>query len=168
MRAAQRTLISGMTWIAAVGCLTVSAWAGAAAQSAADRKAAEAAIIKADEDFCQATIDRDVKRFRSLIADDATFGGGTPGQLRGQDAIVKAWAPFFEAGGPTLTWKPTKAEVLVGADVGYSVGTSVRTAKGADGKVTTSRGNYLTVWRKQSDGSWKAVFDTGSQELERK
>ena len=24
------------------------------------------------------------------------------------------------------------------------------------------RGEYLTVWRKQRDGSWKVIFDTGS------
>ena len=27
------------------------------------------------------------------------------------------------------------------------------------GKVTTLTGNYLTVWKKQSDGSWKAIED---------
>jgi hypothetical protein len=25
-----------------------------------------------------------------------------------------------------------------------------------------TRGNYLTVWKKQADGAWQAVFDTGS------
>jgi ketosteroid isomerase-like protein len=151
------------TWITAVMGLTAMAWASVAAQSAADRKGAEAAIIKADEAFCQAAIDHNVDRFRSLVADDATFGGGTPEQTRGLEAIVKAWAPFLKAGGPTLTWKPSHAEVLVGADVGYTVGTWERRVKAADGKTSTEHGEYMTVWQKQADGSWKAVFDTGSE-----
>jgi ketosteroid isomerase-like protein len=155
---------SRRTWIAAVMCLSVMAWTGVAAQRVADRKSAEAAIIKADEAFCQATIDHNVDRFRSLVAEEATFNGGTPGQTRGLEAIVNAWAPFLQAGGPTLTWKPTHAEVLVGADVGYTVGTWERRAKAADGHTSVARGEYMTVWLKQADGSWKAVFDTGSAE----
>ena len=154
---------SRRTWIAAVICLGVMAWAGVAAQRVADRKAAEAAIIKADEAFCQATIDHNVDRFRSLVAEDATFNGGTPGQTRGLEAIVKAWTPLLQAGGPTLTWKPTHADVLVGADVGYTVGTWDRRAKAEDGKTSVAHGEYMTVWLKQADGSWKAVFDTGSE-----
>jgi ketosteroid isomerase-like protein len=132
------------------------------AQAANDRKAAEAAIIKADEAFCQATIDRDINRFLALVAEDATFGGGTPNQQRGRDAIARGWAPYFMPDGPTLTWKPAKAEVLAGGDVGYSTGFSEQRSKGPDGTIRVSRGNYLTVWRRQADGSWKAVFDTGS------
>jgi ketosteroid isomerase-like protein len=131
-------------------------------QTPIDLKSAEAAIIKADEAFCQATIDRDINRFLALVVEDATFGGGTPNQVRGRDAIGRAWAPYFKPDGPTLTWKPTKADVLAGGDVGYSIGFSEQRAKGPDGAVRVSHGSYLTVWRKQPDGSWKAVFDTGS------
>jgi ketosteroid isomerase-like protein len=143
--------------------LVGAAWAHTLrAQTAIDLKSAEAAIIKADEAFCQATIDRDINHFLALVVEDATFGGGTPSQVRGRDAISRAWAPYFKPDGPTLTWKPTKAEVLPGGDVGYSTGFSEQRTKGADGAVRASRGSYLTVWRRQPDGSWKAVFDTGS------
>jgi ketosteroid isomerase-like protein len=30
------------------------------------------------------------------------------------------------------------------------------------GGQTTRRGQYLTVWRKQADGAWKVVYDSGS------
>jgi ketosteroid isomerase-like protein len=160
----QLAMRSPGTWFTAVVCVSAIAWAGVAAQGAADRKAAEAAIIKADEAFCQATIDHDVDRFRSLVADEATFGGGTPGQTRGLEAIVNAWTPFLRAGGQSLTWKPTHAEVLVAADVGYTVGRWERRATAADGTTSIAHGQYMTVWQKQADGSWKAVFDTGSEE----
>ncbi len=154
-----------MRWVRLCGLAAVCLAAGTAlgrAQATADKKAAEAAMWSADEAFNKSVADRDVSRLRALVAEDATFGGGTPNQLRGRDAIVKAWTPFLQADGPTLTWKPAKAEALAGADVGYTIGFSERRAKGADGRVTVSRGNYLTVWKKQRDGSWQAVFDTGS------
>jgi ketosteroid isomerase-like protein len=28
---------------------------------------------------------------------------------------------------------------------------------------STSKGTYVTIWRKQKDGKWKFVLDTGNQ-----
>ncbi len=148
----------------AVVAVIVSGPVCATAQTAVERQAAEAAMKRADEAFCQAAIDHDESRFRALVADDATFGGGSPDQTRGIDAIVKSWAPFLRAGGPSLTWKPTHAEVLAGAEIGYTVGTWERRNKTADGREVVGHGQYLTVWAKQKDGSWKAVFDTGGED----
>jgi ketosteroid isomerase-like protein len=134
------------------------------AQVRVDLKAAEAAIIKADEAFNQSVADHDLPRFLSLVAEDATFGGGTPSEIHGRDAVGKGWAPMFQRGGPTLTWKPTKGEVLAGGDLGYTVGTWERRARGQDGSMSVTHGNYLTVWRKDPDGAWRAVYDTGSAE----
>jgi ketosteroid isomerase-like protein len=137
----------------------------AMAQTVAERQAAEAAMKRADEAFCQAAVEHDESRFRALVADEATFGGGSPQQTRGVDAIVRSWAPFLEAGGPSLTWKPARAEVLDGAEIGYTVGTWERRSKTPDGREVVAHGQYMTVWAKQSDGSWKAVFDTGGEDL---
>ena len=147
--------------MAAALCLCGGSTGDASAQARVDRKAAESAIVKADQALCQATIDRNLDRFLSFVDDDATFSGGAA-PLRGKDAVGQGWAPYFKQGGPTLTWKPIKAEVLVGGDVGYTVGTWERRATGPDGNPSIARGNYLTVWEKQADGTWNAVFDTGS------
>ena len=69
---------------------------------------------------------------------------------------MKDWDDFFNADGPTLTWAPTKGEVLGAGDVGYTTGRSVFRRKGEDGKIVERRGQYLTVWRKQPDGSGKS------------
>jgi uncharacterized protein (TIGR02246 family) len=161
-----------------VGALVVSAAGGCAqapgggtsnastSTSTADNtnntnKAAVDAILKADRDFNQAVANGDLKHFLSFIAEGATFNGGTPSEIRGRDAIAKDWAPFFEKDGPRLTWVPTHGEVLGAGDLGYTVGTSeYRTV--AAGQTTIRRGQYLTVWRKQTDGVWLIVYDTGS------
>jgi ketosteroid isomerase-like protein len=133
---------------------------GASAQTTVNaRAAAEAAMMKADRDFDQAVADKNVERFLSFVAEDAAFESADG---RGREAVRKAWAPLFEPNGPTLRWKPTRAEALVAGDVGYTIGTWERHARDARGNAVVSRGQYLTVWRKQKDGAWHAEFDTGS------
>jgi uncharacterized protein (TIGR02246 family) len=126
------------------------------------KRAAVDAILKADRDFNQAVADGDLKKFLSFIAEGATFNGGTPSEIRGRDAIAKDWAPFFAKDGPRLTWIPTHGEILGAGDLGYTVGTSEYRTVAAGGQATIRRGQYLTVWRKQADGGWLIVYDTGS------
>jgi uncharacterized protein (TIGR02246 family) len=125
-------------------------------------RAAEAAIMQADRDFNRAVADGSRERFAALIAPTAVFNGGTPDEARGRDAIVKSWSPFFEAAGPRLTWQPTSAHVLVGADVGVTIGSWLRKTTGADGRVVERRGQYVTTWLKQPDGRWLVSADIGS------
>ena len=131
----------------------------AVAQTNNPRQMAEAAMMKADRDFNQACADRDMDRFLSLVSETAAFDSADG---RGRDAIRKAWAPLFAENGPKLSWAPTKAESLVAGDVGYTVGTWQRRTKDARGNEAVRTGQYLTVWRKEKDGVWRATFDTGS------
>jgi ketosteroid isomerase-like protein len=125
-----------------------------------DLQAAAAAIMTADRNFNQAVAEKDRAKFLSFIAENATFVGQD--DMHGHDAILKGWDAFFQPEGPTLTWEPTQAEVLVAGDVGYSVGSWIRRSKGPDGRVVEARGQYVTTWKKQPDGSWRVVYDIGS------
>jgi ketosteroid isomerase-like protein len=135
----------------------------AAAGAAAQGGGAEEAMMIVDRAFNQAVADRDLNRFLSFVADNASF---ETAETRGREAVGKAWAPYFEQNGPTLTWAPIRAEVLVGGDVGFTIGTWERRVS-RDGRTTITHGQYLTVWRKQADGAWRAIFDTGSQAIAR-
>jgi ketosteroid isomerase-like protein len=129
------------------------------AQTKNPRDVAEAAMMQADRDFNQAAADRNLDRFLALVSENAAFDSA---EGRGRDAVKKAWAPFFAPDGPTISWAPTKAESLVAGDVGYTVGTWERHTKDARGAAVVRRGQYLTAWRKEKDGVWRATFDTGS------
>jgi len=136
--------------LAVLAVFTVIAQTASAQTTSSARAAAEAAMMKADRDFDQATADKNIERFLSFVAENAAFDSA---EGRGRGAVRKAWAPLFQANGPTLRWKPTRAESLVAGDVGYTVGTWERHAKDARGNDVVRRGQYLTVWRKQKDGS---------------
>lgn len=141
-----------------------------ASQSARDAKAgnnvkaAEAAIMQGDRDFNRAVAEGSRERFAALIAPNATFNAGSPAEARGREAIVKSWEPFFAAGGPRLSWEPTEVHVLVGGDVGITIGSWTRRVTEANGQVVERRGQYLTTWVKQDDGRWLVVADLGSTE----
>ena len=46
-------------------------------------------------------------------------------------------------------------------DLGYTYGNFVFKSKNKDGP-TVHYGKYMSVWRKQKDGSWKVVVDMGN------
>jgi ketosteroid isomerase-like protein len=150
------------SWKTLIVCTAWLAMPQAMHGQSPDLKAAAAEIVKADADFARSVADKDRRKFLSFVAEATTFNGGSASELRGRDAVMKEWEDFFAPDGPTLTWQPTKGDVIASGDVGYTTGRSVLKVKGKDGTVSQRLGVYLTVWRKQPDGSWKVVFDTGS------
>jgi ketosteroid isomerase-like protein len=75
----------------------------------------------------------------------------------GKEALAKAIASDFAQG--NTTWHPNKVGVARSGELGYTSGTTDLTFKDPSGKTVTSKGNYLTVWKK-ADGSWKVLFDS--------
>lgn len=62
-----------------------------------------------------------------------------------------------------LVWAPDTAVIAASGDMGYTIGRSEVRQTNADGSVTVrSTGRYLTIWRRQPDGSWKVELDTGN------
>jgi len=80
-------------------------------------------------------------------------------------ARAKAGAAYKPGPNPNvqLTWSPSKVQVSDDGTLGYTWGRYDFTSKGKDGKVDTSSGIYLTIWRRQADGSWKFVYDGSPQ-----
>lgn len=60
--------------------------------------------------------------------------------------------------GMVLTWYPVRAEVASSGELGYTFGNWELFMRSQD---TTLYGNYLSIWKKDSDGRWKYILDTG-------
>lgn len=122
----------------------------------------EAAILwQTDIAFDQAVAEHGAAAWASFFAPNGSMISDTNAPILGREAIRKTMEPIFGEQHVSLRWQPTKAEVLIPGNIGYTVGTFVRTWKSADGKKLKSIGTYTTIWKKQPDGSWKAVLDTG-------
>ena len=59
-------------------------------------------------------------------------------------------------GETTLDWRPAYAGISRSGDFGFTTGPFL--IRGLEGVV----GHYFTVWRLQSDGTWKWIFDAGT------
>lgn len=62
--------------------------------------------------------------------------------------------------GFSLTWKPDSAVVSAAADLGYTYGVYTMHRFAAD---TVLYGTYVSIWKKQPDGQWKFVLDSGNE-----
>lgn len=99
--------------------------------------------------------------FVTFAAPDATMLPMNLMPVQGRDAIRE-----LMSGGPAavLTWEPKAAGIAASGDLGYTWG--FYEARKADGTGPVKKGKYITVWRKQADGSWKFVVDGGNSNPE--
>jgi len=58
-----------------------------------------------------------------------------------------------------LTWEPVKVEVSQSCDLGYTFG-NWELDDFQHGLIRY--GNYITIWRKQKDGTWRWILDGGN------
>jgi len=59
-----------------------------------------------------------------------------------------------------LSWEVTFGDISAGGDLGYDTGPWKYYANRAD-SVPVAWGHFHSIWRKQSDGSWKNMLDIG-------
>jgi ketosteroid isomerase-like protein len=93
-------------------------------------------------------------------ADDYGVVFGSPALVVGPKAIQK----FFEAQGTasSLSWRPVYTSVAASLDLGFTVGDYTATSRGASGAAIQRFGKYLTVWKRERDGTWKFLVDGGN------
>ena len=112
--------------------------------------------------FAKDVAQRGGAAFADWFADDGVILGNGAAPVVGKVAIAKsaAWSPKdYE-----LTWTPTDAAMSPAGDMGYTWGHFDGHSKDANGQPVTTSGRYMTIWRKEPDGSWKVVLDAGANE----
>jgi len=124
------------------------------------RAADEAAIRAASAAWSQSATAKDLDKAVSFYADDAVILPDKAPAVRGQENFRKNWAPLLALPGPGLSWKTGSLEVARSGDIAYETGAYDFITTDKKGKSTDTKGNYVVVWKKQSDGSWKVVVDT--------
>ena len=58
-----------------------------------------------------------------------------------------------------LTWNPKNGRIALSGELGYTYGIYTLKPSKED---TTLYGTYVSIWKKQLDGKWKFVLDTGN------
>jgi len=91
--------------------------------------------------------------FLAFAAEEAmSFGGGTQFS-EGREAIGAGFDGF--PAGAVLSWWPLGAEIAQSGDLGCTIGEATIESLHHYSK-------YLTVWKRQQDGTWRFVADGGN------
>ncbi len=97
--------------------------------------------------------------------DDGTVMVPNSPTMTGKDAIAKTMKDVVADPSWSLALQPVTVEVSKGGDLGYARGTYVLTASDpVSKKIATEKGRFVTIFRKQPDGSWKAAEDMNNAE----
>ena len=115
-------------------------------------------LLEEDREFGQSVYKDRLAGFMKYLADDAVFVFGDITTV-GKGEIEKRLAKKFDDKDFSLGWEPLEAKVLPSIDFGYSTGKYTFYGFYARCRCGTSEGgNYVAVWKKESDGSWKITF----------
>lgn len=116
-------------------------------------------IIDTEQAFASmAKTDGVPKAFITFAADDAVLLRNNE-LIKGKEAIKVSYNKRFSSENATLTWAPDFVDVSSSGDLGYTYGKYVYTTIDSLGNSTASEGIFHTVWKRQSDGTWKFVWD---------
>jgi len=127
----------------------------AAAKATADR----AAIDKGHESFVAAMRASDCDAMLRVVADDAVFTPPNAPNAVGKEAI-RSWCQGAFAQAKSSAVTISERQVTVAGDWAIEHGKfdwTLRPVAGGDS--LRDRGNFLAIWRRQPDGSWKASRD---------
>ncbi len=120
-------------------------------------------VMAADRAFAAASAAAGLEGWMSYIAPDAVrlvMGGAV---TRGLDSIRAHDAGLFARPDARLRWEPTDGGVFADGRYAFTTGTARFVERAADGAETvTWRGVYVTTWRREPDGRWLVVLDTGA------
>ena len=114
---------------------------------------AQAQVRDTERAFAKTMADRDHAAFTSFLADETIFFGAK-GPIRGKQAVAEAWKSFFSGPQAPFSWDPDTVEVLDSGALALSSGP----VKDPQGKVI---GTFNSIWRRETNGSWRVVFDKG-------
>jgi ketosteroid isomerase-like protein len=115
-------------------------------------------LVETEQAFSQAAADKSTREaFLLFIADDGILF--RPKAVNGKQWLIEHPTPASKKR-PLLAWQPVFADVALAGDLGYTTGPWEYREDIKDEK-PVAYGDFVTVWKRQTDGSWKFAVDLG-------
>lgn len=132
-----------------------------AAPSKSDKERWKAELVQVEDAFSAMAQEKGIlPAFEHFAAPDVAFIDTDPRQFRGLEAVRKRMGNTPP--GAKLTWSAMFTDVSDDGTLGYNYGRYESRGPGPDGKEIVRGGFFLSIWKRQPDGSWKYVMDTGA------
>lgn len=115
-------------------------------------------IVKADTEFSNYAVKYGyTSAFIKYAHDSVVLLRDKAAPIVGKQALIRHFKALNDSG-IFFHWKPVKAEIANSGELGYTYGTFEIVAE-----QDTSKGTYVSVWKKDKNGHWKYVLDSGNQ-----
>ena len=115
-------------------------------------------MVKTEQAFSKMAEEKTAREaFMSYIADDGLLF--RPGAVNGKQWMIEHPVPPSDKN-PLLAWQPSFAGMSASGDMGFTTGPWESKADRKDPK-PSAYGHFVTVWKKQPDGTWKWTVDIG-------
>lgn len=122
-------------------------------------------LMQTDRDFSQMSVKEGmIKAFLYYIDNEGVILRDNSFPEKGKETLAKRFSGKSDTAF-ILSWEPLYEKISDSGDLGYTYGIHTNTDK-ATGNIT--KGTYITIWKKQADGGWKFVLDTGTEGLPEK
>ena len=132
----------------------------ASAATVPDKAKLKAELAAMEDSFCTMAKEKGIRAsFEYFAAPDVAFLDTDPRKWRGLEAVRHRIGP--DKPGVSLTWSAYFTDVSDDGTLGYNYGRSEYRRPGPDGKEIVSTGWFLTIWKRQPDGTWRYVMDQG-------
>ena len=119
-------------------------------------------LLQTDKSFSDMSIEKGMKAaFIEYIDSNGVLLKPNKLPIVGASAIDYLIAR--EDTGYTLNWQPHQAFVSQSADLGFTYGVYALHPKNID---TVLYGTYVSVWKKQDNGTWKFVVNSGNDGID--
>jgi ketosteroid isomerase-like protein len=126
-----------------------------------DKAKLKAELVKVEDAFSAMAAEKGIlAAFQYFAAPDAAFIDTDPRKFRGADAVQERMGP--DQPGVKLSWSASFTDVSDDGTLGYNYGRYESRRPGPDGKEIVRGGWFLSIWKRQPDGQWRYVMDTGA------
>ena len=144
--------------------LAVAACAPAAkAPEPVDAAALKTAIQAREKEWSAAFLARNASGIANLyVSDGVQLGSVASEHHKGTDGITKELQAQFDTLTAVATREDIAEEVIPAGDHAVEIGHYAYTGTSKAKKPMSESGRYLVLWRKDTDGVWRAVRDIGS------
>ena len=133
----------------------------ASGAAAGQEKDARQLLMETDQAWSQAASEgKDVEKVVAYWTDDAVIVPSGAPIISGKAAIRNYVKESFATPGFKISWKTMDAAVSTDGTMGYTTAESSFTFPGPDGKLQSQTGRGVAIWRRDSNGQWRCVYDT--------
>ncbi len=119
-------------------------------------------LMMTDRAFSDLSLEQGMKKaFFQYAADSVVLLQKNTWPIKGKLEMKELFQTYSDTGF-VLTWEPLDAKMAGSEDLGYTYGICTMVDKASQEKVM---GKYVTIWEKQTDGTWKFLLDGGNEGL---